>query len=286
MKASDILSEPVFSDGNRFIIKDLGPDKCTESPFRTKGGIILFCTGGSCRLFIDAEAYAVAPGCECIILPQTAILFTECSSDLNFKMSYFSDDMFSQASRKMSPDFFNHIHHTPVYRHRNNTEDKTIAYFSLLKLTYGDKLNRYRTIIATNILRSFLLDVYDKVQKYEKDNIKGISAGRAEAIYKEFINLLHEHGTEHHDVAFYAGELCITSRYLAAVTSSVANESPKQTIATFLIQEIKILLTFSELTLSQIADRLHFPDQSHFGRFFKNATGLSPMSYRKQQLAL
>lgn len=276
------LSEPVFSGDNQFIIREAGPDIYTGAPFRTKGGAILICTQGTCKIYIDTEIYNLTEDCECLILPEKRIFFSECSNDLRITIFCFSEDMLSLASRKFSQDFFSHIFHTPVYRHSNNTEITTHAYMSLLELTYKDKRNKYRINIATNILRSFLLHVYDKIQKYELTGSKGISANRAEELYNEFMTLIYEHGMQHHDVAFYADKLCITTRYLAAVTSAVANESPKQTIASYLIQEIKILLTFSELTLQQISDRLNFPDQSHLGRFFKQRTGISPISYRKQ----
>lgn len=164
--------------------------------------------------------------------------------------------------------------------------ENTMAYFTLLKRIYEDKHNKYRTIIATNILRSFMLDVYDKVLKKSPEASGSLAGSRKEEIYNMFIRLVHEHGTEHHDAAFYADKLCITSRYLSSVTCAVANESPKQKISSFLVQEIKILLTFSELTLQQISDRLNFPDQSHMGRFFKQKTGLSPNEYRKKEMAM
>ena len=62
--------------------------------------------------------------------------------------------------------------------------------------------------------------------------------------------------------------------------------TPKQTIDEFLITEIKLMLTFSEMSIQQIADYLHFPDQSYFGRFFKRFTGMSPQSYRKKEMTM
>ncbi|MCM1502990.1 MAG: helix-turn-helix domain-containing protein [Bacteroidales bacterium] len=286
MGANNILSESVFLDEAQFIIRDLGQEICTGSPFRTKGGIIFLCTGGKGKVYLNTSEYDISAGCESIILPESTILFKECSDDLHITIFCFSDDMLSQASRKFSPDFFSYIAHTPVYRHRNNSEETTVTFFSLLKVIQKDKHNSYRTIIATNILRSFMLHVYDKIQKYEMHMNNGMATSRAEKLYNEFMNLIFEYGKEHHDVAFYADKLCITTRYLTSITSAIANESPKQTIAWFLIQEIKILLTFSELTIQQISDLLHFPDQSHLGRFFKLKTGISPNSYRKQKIAI
>jgi AraC family transcriptional activator of pobA len=43
-----------------------------------------------------------------------------------------------------------------------------------------------------------------------------------------------------------------------------------------------VLLQNPGLTVGQIADTLHFADQSTFGRFFRNNTGVSPAGYRQR----
>ncbi|WP_233552114.1 helix-turn-helix domain-containing protein [Parabacteroides sp. AF48-14] len=48
-----------------------------------------------------------------------------------------------------------------------------------------------------------------------------------------------------------------------------------------LIVEAKILLKAPQATVQQVADVLHFSDQSTFGKFFKKHMGISPMEYRK-----
>ena len=41
-----------------------------------------------------------------------------------------------------------------------------------------------------------------------------------------------------------------------------------------------MLLQGTDLSVQEIAYRLHFPDQSYLGRYFKHHTGLSPTQYR------
>jgi AraC-like DNA-binding protein len=57
--------------------------------------------------------------------------------------------------------------------------------------------------------------------------------------------------------------------------------SAKSFIDDCLLQEIKLLLLSTDLSIQELSDRLHFSDQSHLGRFFKRHTGLSPSVYRK-----
>ena len=51
-------------------------------------------------------------------------------------------------------------------------------------------------------------------------------------------------------------------------------------IERFVILEAKVLLKSSNLNIQQIADELHFPSQSFFGKYFKKLTGMSPKEYR------
>ncbi|MCI7750125.1 MAG: helix-turn-helix domain-containing protein, partial [Bacteroidales bacterium] len=87
-------------------------------------------------------------------------------------------------------------------------------------------------------------------------------------------------------VEYYAGRLDISPRYLGTITREIDGQSPKDIIDTYIVQEIKILLSFSDMTLQQIADQLRFPDQSYLGRYFKRLAGKSPLEYRKGGLSM
>ncbi|MDR1370204.1 MAG: helix-turn-helix domain-containing protein, partial [Dysgonamonadaceae bacterium] len=52
----------------------------------------------------------------------------------------------------------------------------------------------------------------------------------------------------------------------------------------YFILEIKILLQSPKLTISEIAYRLDFPNESYFSRYFKRHTGMSPRDYRTTKL--
>ncbi|MBR2149606.1 MAG: helix-turn-helix domain-containing protein, partial [Campylobacter sp.] len=41
-----------------------------------------------------------------------------------------------------------------------------------------------------------------------------------------------------------------------------------------IIEKARFLMQQSDLTLKEISDKLHFPDQSSFGRFFKSHPGI------------
>ncbi|MBR1713162.1 MAG: helix-turn-helix domain-containing protein [Alloprevotella sp.] len=49
-------------------------------------------------------------------------------------------------------------------------------------------------------------------------------------------------------------------------------------------QEAAFLLRTSDLSMAQIADRLHFADQASFTKFFQRLRGTAPGEYRRQPI--
>ena len=104
---------------------------------------------------------------------------------------------------------------------------------------------------------------------------------RAKDIYNEFISIVAEFYQKEHSVAFYADKLNITTRYLSQVTDKTVGISPKQVISNYLINEAKLLLDNSRLTIQEISDRLGFSSQTIFCKFFKGQEGETPTEYRR-----
>ncbi|MGN3984324.1 helix-turn-helix domain-containing protein, partial [Bacteroides fragilis] len=93
---------------------------------------------------------------------------------------------------------------------------------------------------------------------------------------------VHEYCCSQRDVVFYAGKLCISTKYLTSICRSLTGHSAKKVIDDFTALEIKVLLQSTDLSIQEIADRLNFPDQSYLGRYFKRHEGVSPMEYRAE----
>ena len=87
---------------------------------------------------------------------------------------------------------------------------------------------------------------------------------------------------EHHSVQYYADKLCITPNYLNEIVSSAMGISAKQYIQNKVVEEAKRLLVYTELPISEIAFELHFSTVSYFVRCFRQCTGETPLSYRKE----
>ncbi len=107
---------------------------------------------------------------------------------------------------------------------------------------------------------------------------------RVEEIFLGFLGLLPQHFEEHHNIGFYASELCITTTYLSRVVRQVSGgRTVVDYINQLLLMEATFLLRQTSLSIAQISDRLHFADTTTFARFFNRMKGMNPREFRKEK---
>ena len=102
-----------------------------------------------------------------------------------------------------------------------------------------------------------------------------------EELFFDFLRLVPIHFAEHHDVAFYASQLCITPRYLSQIVREVSGRTVVDYINQLLLMEASYLLQQTSLPIVQVADRLHFSEAASFTRFFARMKGMNPKEFRK-----
>ncbi|MDE7134675.1 MAG: helix-turn-helix domain-containing protein [Rikenellaceae bacterium] len=105
---------------------------------------------------------------------------------------------------------------------------------------------------------------------------------RNEEMVARFIDKLSEHIEWHREVSYYADRLCVTPHYLSKVIKSVLGKPARRIIEEMLIERSIIMLREPDCTAQQVADKLHFSDQSSFGKFFKRHMGMSPMQFKRK----
>jgi AraC-like DNA-binding protein len=109
---------------------------------------------------------------------------------------------------------------------------------------------------------------------------KNISTSRQEEIYLQFIDLLDNHYSNERQVLFYADRLCITAKHLSQVVKNITGKTALAIIDEYVITEAKALLLSTTMSIQQISDRLNFPSQSVFGKYFKRCTSMTPKECR------
>jgi AraC family transcriptional regulator, transcriptional activator of pobA len=99
---------------------------------------------------------------------------------------------------------------------------------------------------------------------------------------RSFVSMVSHEFTQHHSVSYYAGKLNITAGYLNDLCKSYLGVSAKKYLQNRIMVEAKNLLSYSDLSVSEVAFRLNFEDPSYFIRKFKLSAGSTPLSFRNE----
>ena len=83
---------------------------------------------------------------------------------------------------------------------------------------------------------------------------------------------------------FLSEKLNYNYTYLANLFSESQGTTIEQFLLTHKIERVKELLVYDDLTLTEIADMLHYSSVAHLSNQFKKMTGLTPSNYKNLRL--
>ena len=165
-------------------------------------------------------------------------------------------------------------------------DDRQAAHFwqhMLEIIRYLHSSHRYLHEALRTLFTQFVLDLMDAMAQ----NIgPGQVSERTTEQFIAFMRLLNQHFIAHHDIGFYADQLHITDIHLSRIVRQVTGRTVIDYINQMLLMEASWLLQTTDLSIAVISERLHFSDQSSFGRFFTRMKGISPKTYRMEHLPL
>ena len=95
-------------------------------------------------------------------------------------------------------------------------------------------------------------------------------------------NYVYEHISETITVENICKNLYIGKRKLYSILKNDSDQSIKDYILHIKMIEARYLLSYTEKSLTKIAESVGFCDYNYFSRYFKKATGVTPMAYRNQ----
>jgi len=239
-------------------------------------------TSGECETQFDLVSHTQKRNDLIVIVPGTMNEFISVSEDYHFKLVSFSADfpiklgINQQHAEAFS--FFTRQHSIIL----SLTEEESLVISAQI-----DLLNQKISVMdhpfrAELIIHSFTLLMFE-ISALIKNHfsIAGNQLSRNEAFSLHFLRLLSQHIATERSVQFYADQLAVTPNYLNKLSKKTLHKTARAFIDEMVIQESKILLHKSSLSISQIAEKLCFKDQFHFSKFFKKKTGLNPSAYRK-----
>lgn len=254
-----------------------------QTPMRLNALLLLLVTGGTAKLSLDYVPYEIRANDFVTIMPTHTIQVSETSSDFRGHLMIISKSFLEGCNPVKNGQSMLHymqIRKNPCIRIEPAQTQLLLSYFPVLKERINDRAHLFQKEIIQNTIICFFLDLGNIFGK-KLEHIGSSVLTRKEELFEQFLQLLFEHCKEQHVVTFYAEKLFITPQYLSLILKELTGKSANKWIDDALIVEAKILLKAPQATVQQVADILHFSDQSTFGKFFKKHMGVSPMEYRK-----
>lgn len=271
----------VTSPEEQFVVRESDFAFFSNYACRCESGAILFCRSGSATASVNQYKGAMQRNTLVFLLPGSVLMLTDRTEDFRVTYCAFSRDLFAEAGFRLEPAFFQALRERPIVYPPARIVDGAVTWFQMAAYTYRDRGNMFRNTIIKNRLQNVLLEIYDKLKRFgAKQHRTPDTTTRQTELFHRFVGLVHEYASEQREVAFYADKLCISTRYLSTIVRSVAHTSAKAFIDHAVMLEIKMLLQSTDLSVQEIAYRLHFPDQSYLGRYFKKHSGEAPTEYR------
>ena len=250
----------------------------TPEYFQTNDYAILFITQGTLNgrfnhLNIEMRAPAVA-----YIFNDHILHYNNSSPDLRVRLLSYSPIIADELLLSMSYDKIHYAYVRPVTHLDEPNMQVVMHYLDLIEeLMRQESEDRQTTIVQLiRSLLSFLFEFYANSLSSQKP------LSRTEELTGRFLSLVDQNCHKHHNINWYANELHLTPMYVANMVKQVTGRTAGDCITETIIRQAKSLLLTTALTILEISDRLGFKNQSHFGTFFRRATGMSPKAFRKR----
>lgn len=153
-------------------------------------------------------------------------------------------------------------------------------YFNMVRQRVMKGNNPFLRQLCFALFKAVLYELGGKIMEVKSSNVQ-IGQTRAEIVFAEFIQLVEKNFRSQRKVSWYAGQLDITPKYLSEIVKQASRKTPNDWIDQYVTLEMRVLLKNSSMNIKEMTEYLHFPNQSFFGKYFKEHVGMSPSEYRR-----
>lgn len=152
-------------------------------------------------------------------------------------------------------------------------------YYKVIREKMADAEHHYRVNLVKALLLAMFYDMSNVIWRIGLN--KNRTRKRADELFAQFIGLLEENFRTERRVSWYAEQMNITPKYLSEMVKQVSMRTPNEWIDSYVVLEMRVMLKNTNMSIKEIAKAINFPNQSFFGKYFKEHMGMSPSEFRK-----
>ncbi len=259
--------------------KDVDPEKGIQA-LRRKFNLIYLLLGGVHDVYLGADYRWLKPN-DLVIVPENMVYASKNVRNCVGFCIHFKTEFIQPLLNKSLAEEFPYLN-LEAERIVNVTEEES----KLIQQSFKDIILEHERFSPEKdyLLRNYIHILLLRVREIYRPHAKKMydSSTRSMKIAAEFKKLVEKNFASIREVSQYAAMLHITPKHLAELTKEHTGKSPKELINDMLLLEARVLLGSTDQSITEIAHRLQFGDQSHFCHFIKQHTGLSPQAFRKK----
>ena len=271
-----------YIDNDMMLFNEVSQLPIPMEPRRMGCKLFALCTQGKAQYSVDTVEYTVYANDMMIISEGQITDDVMLSRDFHGMGIIVSDDFFNEIVKDVHElsTLFLFTRANPVCHLTQQECDNIVDYFRMLKQKTDDLKHHFRRETVRSLLTTMIYDLSNII--FRMQNTVDRRQTRGEAIFTQFLQLVELNFRHERRVSWYAKQLCISPKYLSEIIKQVSRRTPNDWIDNFVTLEIRVLLRNSTKSIKEIAQELNFPNQSFFGKFFKEHVGVSPSQYRNK----
>lgn len=154
---------------------------------------------------------------------------------------------------------------------------------SIVKALMDDTLLSPPPLNQNTLICSYLMIFLIKLQReFIQSKMQSGDVAKTSDIVREFNRLLDDASLRYRFVHDYAKHLHVSPNYLNERVKQETGKAVSSWIYDKLLVDSKRCLMQSDKSIADIALELNFPDATHFSRFFKRYSGITPKAFRSK----
>lgn len=240
--------------------------------------LTILCMRGKARFRIRLHDIEIKRGSYLVLGPNDPFFIVESSSDFHIDVVRVGESIFSLSYDEVLKSHLERlVTNNPT---RKISERKTMMFHiihSYLKVLMKERHDFYRDMIIHEYVKIFLYEACHILDNTQSESNVG---KKDRSITNQFFQMVESEFKENRQVEDYAAKIGITSKHLAHVIKKTTGKYPSEWMDNYVLLESKRMLRSSDESIQSISYDLNFATPSHFGKFFKTRTGMTPKEFR------
>lgn len=241
---------------------------------------LIVCEKGYFCFDVDKKKFTARAGETVFLSEGNNFSIEELSDDLCVSILFYHVDPIREilGSSIVAMYLYTTLTPEPCYVWTSGEESDLARYIALLgrhRKSAQNPFDNHECKLLLLALTYRLCSIYSR-RIIEEKNV----AGHKIDTFIKLIRLIEKYYMQERGVAFYADKLCLSPKYLSALSKSVCGYTVQELVFRAIIRKSIFWLKNTNKSVQEISDDLNFPNASFFGTFFKKQTGLAPSYYR------